>query len=284
MSNIDGDNFKNEVMYRLFRSVEDLISPTISKRNISNYKVILDVDVFPILTFYPKKVSNISKVNIFIPSEGNISGSYGKYFDICSGLAKKNNSLVIAIDYFNDLSYPKSYDEVFKTVKYLIDKFVCNGIILSDITLISDSIGCNMMSYVLTKLIDSHIYIDKCIMIYPIVHTLSKDISIDTNDFSINDDRIKMIDLYSKKVFKNRKGYVNLLCKKYIDKLPKFLIVTGSLDVFRNEGLDLYNSLNEINDRNSYSCIKSASHGFLNGDDEVALATFYNEMEKFLED
>ena len=37
-----GDNFCEIEKYKLYRTVHDLLHPTISKKNISNYKVVLD--------------------------------------------------------------------------------------------------------------------------------------------------------------------------------------------------------------------------------------------------
>ena len=39
------DNFDNLIEYKLYRNVRDLIHPSISKRNISDYRIILN-DVF----------------------------------------------------------------------------------------------------------------------------------------------------------------------------------------------------------------------------------------------
>ena len=51
-----GTDFDNEVRYKLYRTVKDLITPSISKVNISNYRIVFDDDLLPVRVFYPKKV------------------------------------------------------------------------------------------------------------------------------------------------------------------------------------------------------------------------------------
>ena len=59
---ININNFEDEDRYNLFRSVGELIHPVISKRNISDYNIILEEYLYPVRVYYPKKVSNIKKV------------------------------------------------------------------------------------------------------------------------------------------------------------------------------------------------------------------------------
>jgi hypothetical protein len=77
------NEFDEEIKYKLYRSVREILHPTISKRNISNYKIILDEEILPIRIFYPKKISNIKKVIIFIRGDGNITECIGEYSNIC---------------------------------------------------------------------------------------------------------------------------------------------------------------------------------------------------------
>ena len=70
------NNFDNEDRYSLFRNVKELLHPSISKENISEYKIILKEGLLPIRVYYPKKVSNMNNVSIFIPGSGkNKSGA-----------------------------------------------------------------------------------------------------------------------------------------------------------------------------------------------------------------
>ena len=93
------NEFDDELKYKLFRTVKEILHPTISKKNISNYKIILDENIIPVRIFYPKKVSNMKKVIIFIHGNGDITKCDGKYSDISSFFSKELDQLVISIDY-----------------------------------------------------------------------------------------------------------------------------------------------------------------------------------------
>ena len=41
------NEFDNEIKYKLYRNVRELLYPSISKKNISDYKVIVDEDSRP---------------------------------------------------------------------------------------------------------------------------------------------------------------------------------------------------------------------------------------------
>ena len=56
------NEFDEEIKYKLFRTVNEILHPTISKKNISDYKIIMDDDILPVRVFYPKKVTSIDKV------------------------------------------------------------------------------------------------------------------------------------------------------------------------------------------------------------------------------
>ena len=63
------DDFGTEDTYKLYRTVYEIIHPTISKRNISNYKIIIEENLVPLRIFYPKKISKLEKAIIYIPGK-----------------------------------------------------------------------------------------------------------------------------------------------------------------------------------------------------------------------
>ena len=67
------NEFDNEEKYRLYRTVRDLLHPSISKKNISNYKIIINDDILPLRIFYPKRVTNIEHIMLFIHGDSNIT-------------------------------------------------------------------------------------------------------------------------------------------------------------------------------------------------------------------
>ena len=50
----------------LYKSIREILHPSISKKNISNYKIIIDQDLLPLKVYYPKKVSNLNNILIYI--------------------------------------------------------------------------------------------------------------------------------------------------------------------------------------------------------------------------
>ena len=68
----NGDNFCEVEKYKLYRTVYDLLHPSISKKNISNYKVVLDEKLLPVMVFYPDKMSSSKSIIIYVVGDGKI--------------------------------------------------------------------------------------------------------------------------------------------------------------------------------------------------------------------
>ena len=125
------DNFSNHERYKLFRNMYEIIHPTISKKNISNYRITLDEEILPVRVFYPKKLANISSVVIYVPGEGNVSNCYGEYESILKDMAINLDKLVIAIDYFDEeIKYPYLFDKIYDSVDFVIKELNKNNICL----------------------------------------------------------------------------------------------------------------------------------------------------------
>ena len=82
------DDFGQEDTYKLYRTVYEIIHPTISKKNISNYKIILQEDLIPLRVFYPKKISKLEKAIIYIPGRAWVVSGIKSYSDVCQDLVK----------------------------------------------------------------------------------------------------------------------------------------------------------------------------------------------------
>ena len=84
---ININNFEDEDRYNLFRSVGELIHPVISKRNISDYNIILEEYLYPVRVYYPKKVSNIKKVIIYVHGDSFVTNCSELYSEISSDIS-----------------------------------------------------------------------------------------------------------------------------------------------------------------------------------------------------
>ena len=71
--------FEKEERYKLYRTVREILHPTISKKNISNYKIVVDNNLLPVRVFYPQKVTNMSKVIIYIHGDIKLTNCKEKY-------------------------------------------------------------------------------------------------------------------------------------------------------------------------------------------------------------
>ena len=284
MKNIVGDNFCEVEKYRLYRNVSEIIRPTISKKNISNYKVVVDEKLLPILVFYPKKVSDINSVIIYVVGDGNVSGCYGKYSDICKKLAKETNKLVVAIDYFGStVKYPTVVNKVYKIIKYLYDEFNNNGICYENIVLMGDSTGCKILGGIVTKMLNKNILLNRLIMFYPVVRDSYKDYSWNESCMNINFNLEKKLDKFLTKYFLQA-GDVScsLFEMVYLKNFPKTLIVSGDMDLLKDDAYLLAEKMINSNEESRYVNIKFAGHGFLGASDEEILIETYKEINDFL--
>ena len=99
------NDLENKFEYKLYSNVEKIMHPTISKRNISSYKIVLDEKIVPVKVFYPERVSQLNDIIIYVHGISFISGCGNHYSNICEDLAIKTNRLVIAIDFDENKRY-----------------------------------------------------------------------------------------------------------------------------------------------------------------------------------
>ena len=93
----DGDKMSNTFekgeKYRLYKTVRELFHPTISKKNISDYKIIVNENLLPLRIFYPEKVTNMKNVIIYLPGDVKLTKCYEKYSEISNMFALRTNNL-----------------------------------------------------------------------------------------------------------------------------------------------------------------------------------------------
>ena len=285
MKIVVGDNFGDVEKYKLYRNVYEILHPTISKKNISNYKVVFDEKLLPVLVFYPEKISNVESIIIYVPGDGKVNGCYGKYSSICKKIAKETKSIVITIDYFNStIKYPTVVNKISKLIKYLYDELNSNGYSSEKITLLSDSLGSKITSSVVTKLISKGISINKLVLLYPVVKDSYDNYSWNESLMSINFNLDKRVESYLKKYLSKVEVSCNLDEIVYYKDFPKTLVVTGDMDIFKEDG----EALGEIVSKNipGSLCenIKFASHGFLGSNDEEVNRDVYLIINRFIYD
>ena len=278
------NEFDDELKYKLFRTVKEILHPTISKKNISNYKIILDENIIPVRIFYPKKVSNMKKVIIFIHGNSEITKCDGKYSDISSYFSKELDQLVISIDYeeLKDEYLEDIYKEIYKTFKYIYNGLI-EQIDKDNITLFGDSTGGAAVLYINNKMNKDNIKISKEILFYPILsgEYFGKTKYNSIKDKTFDSELIKKLrNYYEKKLRnqKNRSNYYYFQLKSKIEKeYPNILLLCGNIDPLIDENRDFSKNKN-INIRE----ITFASHGFLGSKDKEIKKEYINHIINFI--
>ena len=281
------NEFDKDSKYKLYRNINGIMHPTISKKNISSYKIIIDEDLIPLRVFYPKKVSNMNDVIIFIHGDNNITKCDREYSKVSSLFQKELDRLVISLDYedFNDIYLDELYDKIYKTVKNIYDSLIDNGINKDNITLIGDSTGASAILYI-NKIGLDDVKVSKEILFYPI---LSGEYFGKTKYNSINDNSMFDLDLinnlskYYNKKLKYKKDFNSdkffALKSKEKIKYPNIKIICGNVDPL----IDEIRYFTEINDNVSLDEICFGNHGFINSRDDEIISEYMNIVKEYLE-
>ncbi len=283
--------FENAIRYKLYRRVCDIIHPSISKRNISNYRIVFDDSLLPVRVFYPNKISDIKKIILYLPGNGDLTKCSHEYASICSDLSIELDTLIIAIDYFDcEVKYPDILDKLENIIKYLYCQLEEIGVNKNKIILMGDSTGGNYLSSITFRFLKKHLdYIQKEVLLYPL---LSGDYEEDSKFSSIqkgyisNKNLLMKLHSYLKKYIgynkKNNSSDMFPLLNRDYKNYPMTLILTGDLDPLKDEGKLFYEYLNESNKNSSYQNILYASHGFLNTKDLEIKHEYLEKIKKFI--
>lgn len=283
MKKIIGDNFSKVSKYKLYRTVYEIIHPTISKRNISNYKIVLDDKFYPVVAYYPKKISNLSSAIIYIPGDGEVSNCYGKYDEICKNLALNTNKLVIAVDYFDDnIKYPTTINKCCKLMNFLVAELEENGISKDKVVLMGDSTGCSILGNVVLKMRDKKKYFSKMVLFYPTIRENYDNYIWNESLLNLNFNLDKRIVNYFKKYIGKTDKSWDLINLNDFYCFPKTLVIGGEMDLLKDEGILLAEKMNSFVDGCRCHNIMYASHGFLNGNDEIMLEEAYKIIIDFV--
>ena len=276
------DDFGTEDTYKLYRTIYEILHPTISKKNISNYKIIIQENLIPLRIFYPKKISKIDKIIIYIHGQTWITNGRKNYTEVCSEIVKETNSLLIALDYELKTKYEETLKECYETIEYLYQGLERIEIKKENIILMGDSIGASILANI--SMGEKNLPIEKLILLYPALNLTFENIdqfpSIEQNN-KLDLLTVKHL-LTFKKKYIDKTTYKSPLQEKIKNNFPKTLMITGDLDPLRDEGKEFYNKLKKDKMSIKYVNIKFASHGFLNSKDEESIEECLKEINKFI--
>ena len=193
----------NDYKYKLYRNLDDIINPSISRKNISNYKIVIDNNVLPIEVYYPDKNIKPKNLIIYIP-RSEVTNLY-------SDLAINTNNLVMVLNY--DDNKKKYYD----TIKYIYDNTNDTVIKSENIIIMSDNEGSDMEKYIINKSIEtSDFKVNKSILLEPTIPLDDKSLKqslIVINQDSENENRIiknsKYSEIYLNDFFNGNRTILN---------------------------------------------------------------------------
>lgn len=280
MKTTNVNSFDQTLKYKLYRTVYEIIHPTISKKNISSYRIVFNDDVLPVRVFYPKKVSNISRVIIYVPGVTEVTGCLGDYAEICRNISHETEELVIALDLddIDSSSFLDVFDWCYRSFLYLRTELEKLGILDNNITLMGDSIGASTILGIVRK---SGTKDSRLVLFYPVV----SDACLDKNSKGIDSLVIKKIKKFYKEHVKNRKLLSNEIifpdCNKDYKYENDMLFIVGNADPLKKDILEYYNRIN-YDGRLEFLELEFCGHGFLNEMDEFLVNEVSSKVVDFL--
>lgn len=114
---------------RLYRNLYDIIHPSISRKNISNYKIIFNDNLIPVRIFYPNKDTKLGRIIIYIHGDKINDKVYEE-------MAKRTNSIVIFLEYRKE----KIEADCDHMIEYLLKGLKECNIPLENVLLMGDDI------------------------------------------------------------------------------------------------------------------------------------------------
>jgi len=279
---IFGDNmkhceFEKEEKYKLYRSVKEILHPTISKKNISDYKIIIRDDLLPVRTFYPRKVSHLDQVILYIHGECKITNCKGKYSEISTNLAQEVNQLILSIDYDELNDFSTLYQRVYETFHFIYQELIDVLEDPSKITIMADSTGTTILFSILEKMKQEKF--GKMILFYPVLsgeyYGKTQYNSLENNSF--DHDLVKKLKNYYKKKNEGNKEVFPYLNK---NSYPKGLVIVGGVDPLLDEAKDFVQN----NQNCELKIVTFANHGFLGSKDEEIKKEYYTFIHNFFDE
>lgn len=141
--------------YKLYRNLNDIFHPSISRKNITNYEIILDEEIVPLKIYYPKIDTKLEKAIIYIHS--NDIDDY--YYD---ALSMGTNNVVIVLKYTND-----SLNDCSKALNYIYDEIIKHNLSIENFSIMSDFNGTDIIFNMIDLLNNDNFINMKKILISP---------------------------------------------------------------------------------------------------------------------
>ena len=275
------NEFDKEEKYKLYRNVKEILHPTISKKNISNYKIMIDENLLPLRVFYPTKVSNLQDVIIYVHGDCKITKCKGKFSEIAATLSKELDKTIISIDY-QDLKDLKTINEkIEETVNYIYKELIKLGKTKENITFMGDSTGASILLNIYTNIQKEKHEIGKLVLFYPVLSGEyfgnTELLSIKENN-TVDHDLIKKLKSYYASLEDKESPIFFHLKQKEKIKYPKTLVLIGNVDPLIDEA----KLFSEKDKKITCKVISFANHGFLCSKDKEIIKEYMTELKEFM--
>lgn len=271
------DDFETMNKCKLYRDVYDIMHPSISKKNVSNYKIILRENLVPVEVFYPEKHFKLEKIIIYVHGSRVVADCGMMFDEVCRNMASRTERLVIALDY-EDENFLDTLKNVKETICFLRDEMVKNGILEEDIALMGDDVGAN----IILGLNDGSLM--KKVLLYPLVSGNYFE------DFEDSDGEFDLLLLHNIREYfnshlKTKKDFKNIKVFRGLDhnfKLENSLIVVGGADSLKTELLEFYQRSSSR--KADFKVIDFMGHSFFNEIDFSLNEELFKKIDLFLND
>lgn len=252
-------NEVKEEKYKLYKTVREILHPSISKKNISNYKIILKEELLPIKVYYPKKVSNINSAIIYVHGYSKINEEEG-YSKLLSTMAKELDKMIISIDYNEDDLLDKQIESISKLYNHLYSGLKTNGIESENILIMGDSTGSTLIINIVNSGLIENIKEMKLLLFYPAI------IDNNINHSPIDYEVITKLNKYYQKIINKKVITANDILKYGINEVyfPSTTIICGNVDSL----LEPIKKIKEKSNNIDLKLISFASHNFLYSKDK----------------
>ena len=155
--------------YKLYREFGELFNPSISRQNISNYKIIFKNNLIPVDVYYPNKDVPLNRIMLYITTKDQ---------SICRDLAILTKQMVLVLTVSDD-NISKGYE----LIKYIYDHVEDYNLSKEDITTISDYKALNIWEEITMKARKNNdFYMNKTIFL-----NFNGNVKIDNNKLYIPD-------------------------------------------------------------------------------------------------
>ena len=176
------------------------------------------------------------------------------------------------------------FNPIIEKIKPKNDVIPQHSIDTNDIILMGDSTGCNILGGVVSKLLDKKKRFSKMILFYPVIRDDYSDYSWNESLLNLNFNlEKKLVNYFGKYLGKSKRGKeTNLFMNEDFSLYPKTLVIGGEMDLLKEDGVLLIEKMNKSVEECSYYNIMYATHGFLNGNDEIILEEAYKVIRDFV--